>query len=203
MDKNRANNTGGGPAISTASCELLARTRILRLLLAALYAVFALYSLPAVAQEVHVTAENGIVTMSVAAQKPYILMAAGAPRTPVLAVACQQKGKKTGHVITFSPGGILTEQEFSTFGRSASLLLSVHLGEEKLSTHWVAYGNVETFAYYGKSEQERLSFLHALLNEPSITIEFTPFLTGAPASSTFDLTELRAEFDRHPECVAK
>ena len=177
--------------------------RIARVIAEVLCGVVALCSLPVAAQELHVTAENGIVTMSVAAQKSYTLLAAGAPKTPVLAVICQKKGKKTGHVITFSPGGILKEQELSTFGNSASLLLSTKLGEQTLSTHWIAYGNVETFTYYGKTEPERLAFVHALLNSPNITIEFTPFLTGAPTSSTFDLTGLPAEFDRHPECVAK
>jgi len=169
----------------------------------ALWGAVALCSLTAVAQEVHVTSEHGIVTLSVAAQTPYTLMATGQPKTPVLTVSCQLKGKKTGHSITFSPGGILTEQQYSTFGSSVSLLLPVKLGGRKISTNWVAYGNVETFTYYGKTEQERLTFLHALLNAPNVTIEFTPFLTGAPISSTFDLSELRPEFDRHPECVPK
>lgn len=169
----------------------------------ALCGAVALCLLTAVAQEVHVASEHGIVTLSVAAQRPYTLMATGQTKTPVLTVGCQQKGKKTGHSITFSPGGILAEQEYSTFGSSASLLLPVKLGGQKLSTNWVAYGNVETFAYYGKTEQERLTFLHALLNVPSVTFEFTPFLTGVPTSSTFDVTELRAEFDRHSECVPK
>ena len=201
--KNRANIIVAGQAALTASCELLTWRRTLRILVEALCGAVVLCSSVAIAQEVHVTAENGVVTLSVTAQKPYTLMANGQQKTPAMAVICQQKGKKTGHVITFSPGGILTEQEFSTFGNSASLRLSIRLGEQKLSTHWVAYGNVETFTYYGKTEQERLTFLHALLNVPSVTIEFTPFLTGAPTSSTFDVTELRAEFDRHPECLAK
>lgn len=169
----------------------------------ALCGAIALGSLTALAQEVHVTSENGIVTLSVAAQRPYTLISTGRPKVPMLTVSCQQKGKKTGHSVTFSPGGILTEQQYSTFGNSAAVPLAVKLGGQKLSTNWVAYGNVETFTYYGKTEQERLVFLHALLNAPSITIEFTPFLTGVPTSSTFDLPELRVEFDRHPECALK
>ena len=157
----------------------------------------------AFAQEVHVTSENGTVTLSVKAQNPYALMAGGQLKTPVLTVSCQQKGKKAGHAIMFSPGGILTEQEYSTFGSSASLLLAVKLGGQKLSTNWVAYGNVETFTYYGKSEQDRFTFLHALLSVPSITIEFTPFLTGVPTSSMFDTSELRSEFEKHSECTQK
>jgi len=155
------------------------------------------------AQEVHVTSENGVVTFALAAEKPYSLMPAGQQRTPVLSVICQQKGKKTGYTITFSPGGILSEQQYSTFGNSASLTLTVSLGGQKASTNWVAYGNVENFTYYGKTEPERIAFLRALLNAPNVVIEFTPFLTGAATSSTFNLTGLRAEFERHPECTIK
>ena len=169
----------------------------------ALSCVIALPSLTAIGQEVHVTSENGTVTLNITAQKPYALMAGGQSKTPVLTVSCQRKGKKTGHSITFSPGGILTEQEYSTFGSSASLALSVKLGGQKLSTNWVASGNIETFTYYGKSEEDRLTFLHALLSVPSITIEFTPLLTGIPTSSTFDTSQLRAEFEKHPECNQK
>ena len=169
----------------------------------ALSCVITLYPIIAVAQEVHVSSENGIATLSVTAQKPYALIAGGQLKTPVLSVSCQQKGKKTLHSITFSPGGILTEQEYSTFGSSASLVLSVYLGGQKLSTNWVAHGNVETFGYYGKTEQDRLAFLHALLNAPSITIEFTPFLRGVPTSSTFDTSGLKMVFEKHPECMQK
>ncbi len=154
-----------------------------------------------VGQEIRVTAEKGIVTVSVAAQKPYTLTVAGQPKTPLLSVTCQQKGKKIAHVITFSPGGILTEQEYSTFGNSASLELDVTLGEHKQSTTWVSHGNLQSFDYYGKTEPERIQFVQALLSVPSVSIAFTPFLTGTPTASTFDLSGLRAEIVKHPECA--
>ena len=124
-------------------------------------------------------------------------------KAPVLSIGCQQKGKNLSHAITLSPGGLLTEQEYSTFGKSASLVLEVAVGGQKLSTNWVAQGNLENFAYFGKTEPERLNFLQALLGASMISIEFTPFLTGEPVTSTFDLTGLRAEFDKHPECAIK
>jgi hypothetical protein len=161
----------------------------------------ALWSQVFVGQDVRVTAEKGLVTLSVAAQKPYTLTVAGQPKTPVLSVTCQQKGKKITHVITFSPGGILTEQEYSTFGNSASLVLDVTLAEHKQSTTWVSHGNLQSFDYYGKTESERIQFVQALLSVPSVSIAFTPFLTGTPTASTFDLTGLRAEIDKHPECA--
>jgi hypothetical protein len=155
----------------------------------------------AMGQGLHVTSDHGVVSLSIGAQKQYALMVSGHGKAPVLSIGCQQKGKKFSHSITFSPGGILTENEYSSFGNSASLVLEVTLGEQKLSTNWIAYGNVDTFAYFGKTEPERVNFLQILLGAPTMLIEFTPFLTGQPVTSTFDLTGLRAEFDKHPECA--
>jgi len=163
----------------------------------------ALWSHPLLAQDVHVSSEKGVTTLSVTAQKPYALMQSGQSRTPVLSVSCQPKGKKMGHTITFEPGGILTEQEYSTFGGSATLTLEMTIGTHKQHTIWVAHGSLQAFDYYGKTEPERVQFVQTLLSVPTISLEFTPFLTGVPASSTFDLTGLRAEFDKHPECSLK
>ena len=154
-------------------------------------------------QDVHVSSGKGVTTLSVTAQKPYALMASGQSRSPVLSVSCQQKGKKTVHEITFSPGGVLTEQEYSTFGGSSTLTLEMIVGNRKQSTIWVAHGDIQSFDYYGKTEPERMQFLQTLLSVPTVSLEFTPFLTGVPASSTFDLTGLRTEFDKHPECSMK
>ena len=154
-------------------------------------------------QDVHVASDKGVITLSVKAQKSYGVIVSGEAKTPVLSVVCQQKGKKIGHAITFSPGGILTEQEYSTFGKSASLVLEMTIGEHKQSTTWVSQGNLESFDYFGKTEPERIQFLQALLSVPTVSIAFTPFLTGTPASSTFDLSGLRTEFDKHPECAMK
>ena len=157
----------------------------------------------AMGQAVHVSTDHGVVTLSVSAQKTYALSASRQAKAPVLSIGCQQKGKNVLHSVNFAPGGILTEQEYSTFGKSASLALEVTVGEQKLSTNWVAQGNLENFAYFGKTEPERLNFLHTLLGAPMISIEFTPFLTGEPVTSTFDLTGLQAEFAKHPECAMK
>ena len=157
----------------------------------------------ALGQAVHVSNDHGVVTLSVNAQKTYALTASRQAKAPVLSIGCQQKGKNVWHAINLSPGGIVTEQEYSNFGKSASLALEVTIGDQKLPTNWVAQGNLETFAYFGKTEPERLNFLHTLLGAPMISIEFTPFLTGQPVTSTFDLTGLRAEFDKHPECAIR
>lgn len=154
-------------------------------------------------QVVHVTTDHGTITMGVAAQKPYAPTVASQPKTPVLSISCQLKGKKLSHAITFSPGGILKEQQYSNFGNSASLVLEVTIGAQKLSTNWISYGSLDSFAYYGKTEPERLNFLQTLLGASTISIEFTPFLTGEPVTSTFDVSGLRTEFDKHPECAMK
>ena len=154
-------------------------------------------------QDVHVASDNGVTTLSVMAQKPYAAIVAGQAKTPALSVVCRQKGKKIAHAITFSPGGILTEQEYSTFGSSASLVLEMTIGEHKQSTTWVSDENLQSFHYVGKTEPERIQCLQALLSASTVSINFTPFLTGTPVSSTFDLTGLRTEFAKHPECATR
>jgi hypothetical protein len=158
-------------------------------------------------QGVHVTSDKGIITLSVMAQKPYV---SGQAKTPVLSVVCQQKGKKIAHAITFSPGGTLTEQEYSSFGNSTSLELEMTIGGHKQPTTWVAHNyqsfgsnNFPSYDYVGKTEPERIQFLQALLSVPTVSIAFIPFLTGTPTSSTFDLTGLQTELDKHPECATK
>lgn len=55
--------------------------------------------------------------------------------------------------------------------------------------------------YLGKTEPERIPLLQAMLTASTVSIRFTPFLTGITTSSTFDMTGLRAEVDKHPECA--
>jgi hypothetical protein len=161
----------------------------------------ALWSPNLLGQDVDVTSDKGVITLSVMAHKPYV---SGQAKTPVLSVVCQQKGKKITHAIRFSPGGVLTHQDYSTFGQSSSLVLQMTIGGHKQSTTWVSQENpFESFDYIGKTEAERIQFLQALLSVPSVSIDFKPFLTGTPTSSTFDLTGLRTEFDKHPECAIK
>jgi hypothetical protein len=158
-------------------------------------------------QDVHVTSDKGVTTLSVMAQKPYV---SGHTKTPVLSVVCQLKGKKIVHAITFAPEGFLTEQEYSNFGNSTSLVVEMTIGGQKQSTNWVTqnYQGFQStafraFEYVGKTEPERIQLLQALLSAPSVSIAFTPFLTGIPTSSTFDVTGLHTEFEKHPECSMK
>ena len=164
--------------------------------------VCALWSPNLLGQDVQVTADKNVVTLTVMAQKAHV---SGQSKTPTLGVVCQQKGKKTEHTITFSPGGMLTEQEYSSFGNSTALVLEMTIGDHKQSTNWASHNfkSFQSFDYAAKTEPERIQFLQSLLGVPSVSIAFTPFLTGTPTSSTFDLTGLRAEFEKHPECAIK
>ncbi len=166
----------------------------------------AMWSPNVLGQDVQVTSEKGATMLSVTAQKAYD---SGKNKTPMLSVVCQQKGKKIVHAIKFSPEGTLTEQEYSTYGNSTSLLLTMTIGEHKQPTNWV-YQNFDNFNsthgfhgfdYVGKTEPERIQLLQAMLSVPAVSIAFTPFLTGIPTSSTFDMTGLRAEIEKHPECA--
>jgi hypothetical protein len=163
----------------------------------------ALWSPNLLGQNIHVTSDNGVITLSVMAQKPYGLIVSGQAMTPALSVVCQRKGKKIAHAVTFSPGSILTQQEYSSWANSASLVLEMTIGGHKQSSTWVTHSDLQSFDYFGKTEPERIQFLQALLSVPTVSIDFTPFLTGTPTSSTFDLTGLRTEFDKHPECAMK
>ena len=163
-------------------------------------AICAVWSTNLWGQDIQVTSDKGVVTLSVTAQKAHV---SGQAKTPVLSVVCQQKGKKFTHAITFQPGGMLTEQEYSSFGNSTTLVLEMTIGGNKQSTTWMSHNfkSFQSYDYVGKTEPERIQFLQTLLNVPTVSIGFTPFLTGTPASSTFDLTGLRTEFDKHPECA--
>lgn len=151
-------------------------------------------------QSVQVSSEKGAVTLSVSAQKAYEIMASE-KKTPVLTVQCSQKGKKMMHLVTFSPGGAVAEDKAENAPRNGEIWLDAVVNGKKRVTSWIPYGDTITFAYYGKSEPERIQFLQLLLDSPSFSIEFTPFLTGNPITSTFDLSQLREELNNHPECA--
>ncbi len=160
--------------------------------------VFLMCSVVAGAQEVQVTPGKNTVTLSVSALKPYDLLS-GEKKTAVLSVECSAKGKKAGHIVTFAPGGAVSED--SPEGQQVNFTMTI--GGTKQSTSWVAFGDTVTFAYFGKHEPERLQFIQSLLNSGVVSIEFKPFLTGESVTSVFDLSKLRAEMDKQPECALK
>ena len=152
------------------------------------------------AQEVHVTpGKNGSISLSVSAQQTYSIMTSEKV-LPTLSVICAVKNKKGGHLITFTANGMLTESDIGTTPRNGEIGLTMVINGTKQDTTWIPYSDVATFAYYGKTEPERAQFLRQILSSPTITFEFTPFLTGNPVSATFDLTKLREEVNRRQEC---
>ena len=161
-----------------------------------------LWSLLGVGQEVHVSPGKNSVVLSVAAQKPYSLMS-GEEKKPVLAVECALKGKKTVHILKFLPGGMLAEDNPESSAKGGELVFEMTMGGTKESTTWIPYGDTESYAYYGKTEPERLKFIQDMLGSPSASIEFKPFLTGVSTTSVFDISKLRGEMDKHPECATK
>ncbi len=153
----------------------------------------------ACAQEVEVSSiKGGGVSLAVSAQKGYQIM--GQDRIPTLAVECAHKGKKGGHLLVFSPGGEMLLSDTGINASSAPQSLSVIINGKTESTFWAPYGDVANFTYYGKTEPERIEFIRAILSAGSITIEFKPFMTGVKLKSTFDLSQLREEFNKHSEC---
>ncbi len=158
-----------------------------------------LWSSLCLGQEVHVSRGNGAVVLSVSAQKPYQWMS-GEQRLPTLSVECTQKGKKTAHLLKFLPGGTLAG-DLEADAKGGPRTFTMTIGGTKQITGWVGYGDAVTFSYFAKTDAERLKFIQAVLNSGKVAIEFKPFLSDAPTTSVFDLSKLRAEMDKYPECA--
>jgi hypothetical protein len=148
---------------------------------------------------VSVSQGENTVILSVLAQHPYQLMS-GEAKTARLSVECAQKGKKTVHVLMFSPGGSLVEDNPE---KGKQLTFNMTIGGVTQMTTWVNYGDTITFVYLARDDPERLRFIQSLLSSGSVSIQFMPFLTGTPTTSVFDLRKLRDELNEHPECATK
>ncbi len=147
-------------------------------------------------QEVQVSPVKGGVMLSVSAQHSYQLMP-GDTKLPTLSVECLHKGKKGSHLLIFSPGGMVGENNEAGGKGGQSFVLTVN-GKKQAST-WATFGAPDTFVYFGKTEPERAQFLQSLLGS-TVTFEFKPFLTGTPATATFDLSQLREAMNKQSEC---
>jgi hypothetical protein len=158
----------------------------------------ALWSSLCIGQEVHVSRGKNSVVLSVLAQKPYQLMS-GEVKTPALIVECDQKGKKSGHLVKFSASGSLVEDN----PEGSQLTFDMTIGGAKEMTTWVPFGDTVSYAYFGKTEPERVKFIQSLVSAGTVSIEFKPFLTGVPTTSVFDVSKLRDEMAKYPECSVK
>ncbi len=159
-----------------------------------------LWSLLGVGQEVHVSQGKGIVVLSVMAVKPYQLMS-GEEKTAIFSLACIQKGKKTAHLVKFLPGGLLVEDSPDVTAKSGVSVFNMTISGTKQMTEWAASDPV-TYVFSAGSDADRLKFLQALLSSGTVSIEFKPFLSGVPTTTMFDLSKLREEVEKHPECSA-
>jgi len=153
----------------------------------------------AMGQEVTVTPGKNSVLLSIPASKSYQLMVAE-DKQPTLSLQCAQSGKKSAHILMFTPGEAMAEDNAETEPRSGEFTLTMKFGNTKTTTSWIPYGKPETFAYYGKTEPERVKFLQTLFTNPTAAIEFKPFLSGQTVTTVFDLTKLHDEMVKHPEC---
>lgn len=159
-----------------------------------------LWSSLCLGQEVNVSQGNGVVVLSVAAQRPYPLMS-GEQRLPTLSVECTQKGKKTAHLLKFLPGGTLAG-DLEADAKGGPRTFAITIAGAKQLTAWVGYGDAVTFSYFAKTDAERLKFIQSVLSSGKVSIEFKPFLSGTSTTSVFDVSKLRAEMDKYPECTA-
>ena len=166
------------------------------------FVALALWPLLCMGQEVHVSQGNGVVVLSVRAQTPYQLLS-DEGKVPTLNVECTHKGKKSAHLVIFSPGGTLVADSTEEGGRGGQQTLNMTIGGTKRMTTWASFGDVGSFTYFAKTDPERLQFIQSLLTARAVSIEFVPFLTGAPTTSVFDLSKLRDEMDKYPECAMK
>ena len=150
-------------------------------------------------QQVQVSAIKGGVALSIEAQKSYQFIT-GEEKRPALSIECLQKGKKNGHLVIFSPAGEVVQADPLSGIGNGPLALLITLDGTSESTNWVPYRDSSSFAYLGKTEPERVQFMHTLVNAKIVSIEFKPFLTGTLVKVSFDTRSLRDELSKHPEC---
>jgi hypothetical protein len=160
-----------------------------------------LCSLLALGQEVQVSPGKHSVRLTITA-KSYRLLPTEEMQ-PTLTLECAVKGNKAGHLLLFSAGGAISEDNPETAPRNGQLTLTMTISGTKQATTWIPYGDTETYAYYGKTEPERLKFIEVLLHSPTASIQFKPFLTGQLIISEFDIGKLRDEAEKYPECGLK
>jgi hypothetical protein len=159
-------------------------------------------SLIAVGQDVEVEPGKNSVSLTITATKSFNLLATE-QKQPTLMLECASNKGKSGHLLLFEPGVEISEDNSETAPRNGALTLKMTIGNTKQPTMWIPYGGATvTFAYYGKTEPERLKFIQYLLTSPTASIQFIPFLVGQPVTSQFDISKLRDEAVKHPECGA-
>jgi hypothetical protein len=163
-----------------------------------IFLVLVTCSITAIAQEVSVSPTKGGIVLSVSAQKSYELMP-GETKVPILSMECLHKGSKMSHLVVFLPGGMVADDSGSTSTQAEESFV-VTINGTKHVTSWATYGDNNGYAYVGKTEPERLQFIELLLASPTVSIQFKPFLTGTPTTTTFDLSQMREAMSKQAAC---
>jgi len=151
-------------------------------------------------QEVQVAPAKGGIALSVSAEKPYQLMP-GETKLPILSLQCLHKNKKGAHVLIFMPGGEVGDPQPAGGKGGEPFVVKVN-GTQRASM-WVPYQDTSSYVYFARSDAERMQFIEAVLNAGTISFDFKPFLTGVATTAVFDLSKLREEVNKHPECSAQ
>ncbi len=173
---------------------MLVMPSVIKLLIAA---IVLCCSVASFAQEVQVNQVKGGIALSVSAQKSYQLMP-GESKLPVLSVECLHKGKKSSHLVIFSPGGSVVGDDMDASAKGGQAFVITINGKKQTST-WMRYGDAESYANVARTEPERMQFLQSLLGS-TVSIDFKLFLTGTPTTATFDLSKLRDAMNKQSEC---
>jgi len=169
------------------------RIRLLAFFLTILAACFA------AAQDIQVSPTKGGVVIVLSADKPYQLLP-GEEKTATLSMQCLHVKNKSSHILLFSPGGAVAEDDPETTSKHGGVGLMMTIGGKKQRTSWISYNDPDTYAYFGKTEPERVEFYDSLFKYDSASIDFKPFLTGVENTSVFNIGKLREEMAKYPEC---
>jgi hypothetical protein len=146
-------------------------------------------------QEVQVAPAKGGITLSVPAEGAYELMP-GETKLPVLSLECLHKSKKSAHLLIFAPGGEVSQR----LSANAPESFVIKVNGTKQASIWTPYGDASSFAYAAKTETERMQFIQSVLNSGTVSFDFRPFLTGVATTAVFNVSKLREEVNKHPEC---
>lgn len=156
----------------------------------------------AAAQEIQVSPTKGGVVVTLPADKPYTLLP-GEEKTATLSMLCLRKGNKASHILMFSPGGAVAEDNPETSPKNGVVGLSMTIGGKKQITTWIPYNDPDTYAYFGKTEPERVEFFESLFKYDTASIDFKPYLTGVENTSVFAVGKMHEEMAKHSECTMR
>ena len=122
----------------------------------------------------------------------------GTPVRPELRVQCTQKGNDRSLSLILDSGPV------QGVGDGAWLRTRLDSGEA-IRYPWVQMSDRKSYAYNPKNRDDSLDkqpedLRSAILAAKTMLLEFQPFMVSSVTVARFDLSGLRKEFDRAPEC---